>query len=298
MAAKLWAGMAGRLLGGGTAGAGGAPATAAVAGGVVGLGLGLGLARAGGLLGARRPGGLRAAGSGLHRLDAARSRMNAPAASRSSSLSAKGPVYAVVLTGGPCGGKSSSLDRLVPHLKKLNFDVYTAPEVPTVMMNGGCLYPGADAGDALLAFETALVKMQMQMEDSFFQIADSTGRPSVIFLDRGVLDMAAYLPEEMWARILEALGLSTADILARYDMIVHLVTAADGAAKFYTTENNAVRTESAEQAIALDRKVAKCWEGHPLHRRIPNDGNFEEKLAAAVGHVSQMLESEKTPARN
>ena len=30
-------------------------------------------------------------------------------------------------------------------LTKKGFDVYTAPEVPTVMMNGGCQYPGMPA---------------------------------------------------------------------------------------------------------------------------------------------------------
>ena len=143
-----------------------------------------------------------------------------------------------------------------------------------------------------------MAKMQLQMEDSFFQIAESTGRPSVVFFDRGGLDMAAYLPEEMWGRILGGLGTTATDILGRYDMVLHLITAADGAAKFYTTANNAARTETAEQAVALDRKVARCWEKHPLHRRIPNDGNFEDKLAAAVEHVTCMLESGKAPARS
>jgi len=185
--------------------------------------------------------------------------MNAPAGARSGAQGARGPVYSVVLTGGPCGGKSSSLERLVPELKKLGYDVYTAPEVPTVMMNGGCLYPGSDAGDALQAFETALVKMQVQMEDSFFQIAESTGRPSVVFFDRGVLDMAAYMPEEMWGRILAGLGTTAADVLSRYDMVLHLITAADGAAKFYTTANNA----------AAPRQLIRLW---PWTARWPGAG--------------------------
>ena len=39
-------------------------------------------------------------------------------------------------------------------------------------------------------------------------------------------------------------------------------TAADGAAEFYTTENNAARTETAEQARELDSKMIDCWGGH------------------------------------
>lgn len=37
----------------------------------------------------------------------------------------------------------------------------------------------------------------------------------------------------------------------RYDAVVHLVTAADGAENFYTLANNEVRTESIEQAVEI-----------------------------------------------
>jgi hypothetical protein len=37
--------------------------------------------------------------------------------------------------------------------------------------------------------------------------------------------------------------------------VIHLVTAAIGAEKYYTTENNAARTETKEEARALDIKV-------------------------------------------
>lgn len=37
--------------------------------------------------------------------------------------------------------------------------------------------------------------------------------------------------------------------------MIHLVTAAIGAEKYYTTENNTARTESLEQARDLDFKV-------------------------------------------
>ena len=38
-------------------------------------------------------------------------------------------VFRVVLTGGPCGGKSSSLSHLTKELTKLGYNVYCAPEV-------------------------------------------------------------------------------------------------------------------------------------------------------------------------
>ena len=41
----------------------------------------------------------------------------------------------------------------------------------------------------------------------------------------------------------------------RYDMVLHLVTAADGAANYYTTENNQARYETVEEAVDIDGKL-------------------------------------------
>ena len=78
-------------------------------------------------------------------------------------------VLRIVLTGGPCGGKSSSLAHFTKALEERGYDVYTAPEVPTILMTGGCKYPGNDAGQILIEFEAALMKLQTQLEDSFIQ---------------------------------------------------------------------------------------------------------------------------------
>jgi hypothetical protein len=49
----------------------------------------------------------------------------------------------------------------------------------------------------------------------------------------------------------------------RYDAVIHLVTCADGAEEFYTSENNAARYEGIKDAIELDRKLINAWVGHP-----------------------------------
>jgi CYTH domain-containing protein len=64
----------------------------------------------------------------------------------------------------------------------------------------------------------------------------------------------------------------------RYEAVLHLVTAADGAEAFYTTENNAVRTETPAQARALDQRVRDAWVGHPHLRVIDNSTDFARKV--------------------
>lgn len=158
------------------------------------------------------------------------------------------------------------------------FDVYAAPEVPTILMNGGAVYPGLEAGERLTQFEIALMELQMQMEDSFMRVARSTGRPSIVLLDRAMLDPAAYIPRAQMKKVMDSKGWTREKLLGRYDMVVHLVTAADGAVKFYTTANNSARTETPEQAIELDKRVHACYTSHRRHVVVGNEFDFKTKV--------------------
>eukprot|EP00662_Eupelagonemidae_sp_cell21_P057371 gene57371-biopygen46970 len=56
----------------------------------------------------------------------------------------------------------------------------------------------------------------------------------------------------------------------RYDLILHLVTAADGAEEFYSLDNNEARRETPEEARSQDRRLREVWLGHPRHVVINN----------------------------
>jgi len=47
----------------------------------------------------------------------------------------------------------------------------------------------------------------------------------------------------------------------RYDIVIHMVTAADGAEKFYGMSNEA-RYESVQEAIEKDLKLREAYMGH------------------------------------
>eukprot|EP00927_Polykrikos_kofoidii_P027148 TRINITY_DN23997_c0_g1_i1.p1 TRINITY_DN23997_c0_g1~~TRINITY_DN23997_c0_g1_i1.p1 ORF type:complete len:289 (-),score=59.20 TRINITY_DN23997_c0_g1_i1:245-1111(-) len=206
-------------------------------------------------------------------------------------------VKRIVVTGGPCGGKSSALSSLGDAMKALGIDVYLIPEVPTVLLGGGCVFPGSGGGQKLVDFETALIQLQLQHEKSFTDIARSTGRPSVIFCDRGVMDIAAYLPKESWEEILAAQRMTESSILARYDAVMHLVTAADGAEAFYKSGStkddsgkDVYRQETPEQARKLDEQVLTCWSKHPKVCRVANlNDGFEGKLKRATDFAVEVV---------
>jgi len=210
------------------------------------------------------------------------------------SLSSRARVWRVVITGGPCGGKSTSLAHLRSRMEALGFTVYTLPETATLMFNAGCT--GEVLCDSPELWQTKLLELMLQMEDSLTTIAARQAvlrnRPSIVFCDRGALDAKAYCSsDEEWLRILERLGYAEGELRDnRYDAVIHMTTAADGAEEFYTTENNGARTETAEEARALDKRVLKGWLGHDHLHICTNKGvSFEAKVRQAAGHVARLV---------
>jgi CYTH domain-containing protein len=131
------------------------------------------------------------------------------------------------------------------------------------------------------------MKLQLEKEKIFEQGAASMSVEKVLIVcDRGALDNKAYMTDLDFSCVLEAIGCNEVELRDNYDAVFHLVTAAKGAEKFYTTANNAARTETVEQAAALDDKLIAAWTGHPHLRIIDNATDFEDKLKRLVAEIS------------
>ena len=117
----------------------------------------------------------------------------------------------------------------------------------------------------------------MDLEDIFVQIAQSQEemQPTIILYDRGVMDGQAYTNDIVWQAILDETGWSTVHLRERrYEAVVHLVSAADGAEKFYSSATNEARYETLKDAVDLDRRLIHAWVGHPHFHIIPNGSSF------------------------
>ena len=81
-------------------------------------------------------------------------------------------VTRVVLTGGPCGGKSSCLSSVEQHLTELGYHVYIVPEASTMLKTSGYGFPGAPGTSRAvqLAWEEQKMRLQIMLEDMFVQI--------------------------------------------------------------------------------------------------------------------------------
>ena len=202
-------------------------------------------------------------------------------------------VKRIVLTGGPCAGKTTALVRVIEQFSNLGYKVFTIPEVPTMFTQAGMNYLTTNK-DFFFEGEKATLEIQLALEDKFQRMAEACTEPCVIICDRGTLDISAYMTPEMWDTITGSVGVDTASLRSRYDAVLHLVSAADGAEQFYTTSNNAQRLEKADEAglkIAreLDKKVIKAWSGHPHLRVINNNEDFDRKLNRVLKEISNVL---------
>ena len=192
----------------------------------------------------------------------------------------------IVLTGGPCGGKSTALSRIEQIYTAMGYKVVFVSETATELITGGVapwLINNVD-------FQTSLLSMQLFREKTYEQLAGKLSDEKVLVVcDRGALDNKAYMSENDFLEVLSALNTNEVDLRDNYDAVFHLVSAADGAETFYTTANNEARTETIEQAIMLDRSLISSWTGHPHLRVIDNSTNFEEKIARLIREVSHFL---------
>jgi CYTH domain-containing protein len=201
------------------------------------------------------------------------------------------PIYRIVLTGGPCGGKSTSLSAITERMQGLGFDVYRVPETATLLLGGGVRVRDLSPGQ-LVGVQDNILRVLLALEDSFHAVAlsrSSEARPAIILCDRGTMDVSAYLPADAWAALLDEHDWTVVGLRdRRYEAVLHLVTAADGAEAFYTTENNAVRSETPAQARLLDQRVRDAWVGHPHLRVIDNATDFAGKVQRVVAAVSRV----------
>lgn len=75
----------------------------------------------------------------------------------------------------------------------------------------------------------------------------------------------------------------------RYNQIIHMVSAANGAEDFYSTEDHVCRSEGVEMARERDYAAAAAWVGHPYFDVIDNKQDFEAKICRMIECVCQKL---------
>lgn len=197
----------------------------------------------------------------------------------------------IVLTGGPCAGKTTALGRFKKLLREMGFIPLIIPETATIVIG-----KEQKKGIALTNLERqrVIAKHQISQEEKFLIKAEKLvvkGEKPIIICDRGLIDNKAYCTVEEW-KILqkEFPALRDKHLFKRYHGGIFLVTAPKN---HYRTDNNLSRTENTHKhAKKVNDATFLVYEQMLNLHRIRNNGGYEKKIlkaeTALINHIKRL----------
>ncbi|GEM_PF-1035866 len=204
----------------------------------------------------------------------------------------------IVITGGPCGGKSTILDVLQDEFKG---KIQVVPEVATMLLSGFPMpnetYPWTEEWQALL--QASVLPVQMSMETAHAHRAKVLGC-ELLVCDRGILDGASYTPGGLDA-FCSIHNIDADKALARYDAVIHLESLATSDPEEYQRKRgtNSARFEGVERAQVLEHGVLDAWKYHPQRLILRGETHILAKIQKVTGFVREFiaLSSGRQPLR-
>jgi adenylate cyclase len=199
----------------------------------------------------------------------------------------------IVVTGGPLGGKSYTLNFLQnTYGHKARF----MSEVASMLLASGYPQPGRDLEYSekwLDYINRVIIPTQKSMEEGHLHAAELSGAHAMFF-DRGLLDPAAYMAGGRTV-LQDRYGLNIEEVMDRYTMVIHLESIACKDKHLYDElcGTNPSRYDTADQAIERDMALREAWAGHPNWVFIESNGVMDDGILARVlAVVSPILDIE------
>ena len=194
----------------------------------------------------------------------------------------------IVLTGGPCAGKTRIIGDLGNYLSEKGYYVITLAETATQLIKSNML-PCMDEKHVLV-FQDIILKMQLMKEEMAVRYAKEIlpDEDVVILCDRAIMDNRAYLgTEEAFQYLLNINNLAEEEIINSYDFVIDLISTATAKKDVYQLD--VVRSESVDDAMLLDKKTTLAWINHPQMIIVKPTEKIEEKSAIVVDEVNSYL---------
>lgn len=197
------------------------------------------------------------------------------------------PVKKIVLTGGPCAGKTT-LTQVIAQV--FHEHVVVVPESASMLFGGGFpRWPEPKAQDTV---QRAIYSVQCELESAY----GIHFPEKVLIMDRGTIDGAAYWSTGP-ADFFNGIGSSLEKELNRYDLVLYLESASKED-YLINIHKNPNRLETWEQAMALDEQTRALWSKHPSMLTIHNRHSFDFKISQALKLIAQHLGLDATETRD
>lgn len=169
--------------------------------------------------------------------------------------------FRVVITGGPCAGKTELWGFLGDEFPQGE----PVPEAATQLILAG----KSEDSLGLQGFQLAVFERQWALEE------EALKKGGLLLCDRGLLDGLAYLPG-----LFSCLEVSREEVMDRYAIVIQLEVIRDSRVYAMHCRSNPARHEEHGRALALEREIKRIYEGHPGYVFL--SGSLEEKKREAL----------------
>lgn len=200
-------------------------------------------------------------------------------------------VAKIVLTGGPCAGKTTTISRIEEHLNEKGYHVLVLNECATELIKGG-IRPFGENALSVYDFQNEVLNLQVYKEKRYQDIIDKfdDSVKCILVSDRGVIDNKAYLGQELFDKLLEQNNVKEEDMLNEYNLVIHMITVASDIKNNYSNSTNTARFEDADEAIDLDKRTSDAWSKHPNMKVVPVTEILNDKIDIVLKHVDDLIE--------
>lgn len=187
----------------------------------------------------------------------------------------------IVITGGPCAGKTTVVNALKD---RLNEEAVFVPECATLILSGGFPPPPAQRflgneqfNSWMRHFQSAVYHTQLALED--LAVAEARlERKSLMICDRGMIDIAAYHPENT-SGFTSQFDITINTLQRRYNLVIFLESLAVGKPDLFGKIGNEHRYESLGDAKRVNQLTFDVWKLRNNFHCISSIIPLEEKIA-------------------
>jgi predicted ATPase len=193
----------------------------------------------------------------------------------------------IVITGGPCGGKTTIWNALKDVFKDIAVFV---PENASPLMREGFPVPHKDitwSYEWQTIFQRACRDFQIHMEDVYELQAQQEGK-DVMIMDRGILDGAAFL-EGGLHEFEQDFGVAVEEAMKKYDMVIHVESLAMGKPELFRQETNNVRFHDLDASKLNELDIRIVWRDHQNYHFLPVQDSVETQVEEVKKKIQQFL---------
>lgn len=204
-------------------------------------------------------------------------------------------VYKIVLTGGPCAGKTQIFKFLEEKLKENGYYVITINETARGNMKNSII-PDQDREHTLM-FQWIVLNEQKTKEENAKIYANRIKNEDneiikdkkgiIILHDRAIMDNRAYLSLNDYEDLLKKFNYQEINLIDSYDFVINLVSLATTNKELYV--NDTERKESVKEAEHEDLLTSNAWMLHHNLVSIKATPNLLEKANIVLKYIDDFL---------